>query len=268
MGMFLASWIVFSPYDKPMIFSSCCPPTQVKSRLAVSLAQCMVLAVSHKQCGASLVVDFIQMPCRSVCQASPPIHGCLPGIQYLMYTSGTTACPVTQTAPKLVAVPTDTVDSNIESLTKILGPCLLCSCRSLALTSDFSFDPSVVEMYLADACCMALLVLPHLSSSSKLLSRAVSTCCAYRISVLPATPSLLRIMAASHGHGGPWLRQFPSLRLLLVGGEPPPAMLEWARWFGVSGLQSTAMLDTLYTPAIFNLFGTISPPSLLAIYVL
>ncbi|XP_074922542.1 beta-alanine-activating enzyme isoform X5 [Chelonoidis abingdonii] len=142
-------------------------------------------------------------------------------LAYILRTSGTTGIP------KIVRVPHKCIVPNIlhlQSLFKITPHDML------FLASPLTFDPSVVELFVALTSGASLLIVPNpikmmpLKLSATLFHR-------HRVTVLQATPTFLR------GFGAQLIKSTvlstsTSLRVLALGGEAFPALNVLRSWKG------------------------------------
>uniref|UniRef100_A0A8C6EKH4 Beta-alanine-activating enzyme n=1 Tax=Microcebus murinus TaxID=30608 RepID=A0A8C6EKH4_MICMU len=142
-------------------------------------------------------------------------------LAYVLHTSGTTGIP------KIVRVPHECIIPNIQHFRILFD---ITQEDVLFLASPLTFDPSVVEIFLALSSGASLLIVP---TSVKMLPSklaAVLFSC-HRVTVLQATPTLLRrfgvqlikstILSAS-----------TSLRVLALGGEAFPSLTVLKSWRG------------------------------------
>ncbi|XP_058523250.1 beta-alanine-activating enzyme isoform X2 [Ochotona princeps] len=142
-------------------------------------------------------------------------------LAYVLHTSGTTG------TPRLVRVPHACVLPNIQHFRLLFD---VNKEDTLFLASPLTFDPSVVEMFVALSSGASLLIVPASVKMvpSKLAAALFSR---HRVTVLQATPTLLRrfgrqlltseVLSAS-----------TSLRVLALGGEPCPSLAALRSWRG------------------------------------
>ncbi|XP_048062357.1 beta-alanine-activating enzyme isoform X1 [Megalobrama amblycephala] len=155
-------------------------------------------------------------------------------LAYVLHTSGTTG------RPKIVKVPHRCIMPNIKHLRSVFK---MTAEDVVFLSSPLTFDPSVVEMFLALSSGACLLIVP---SAVKKMPRRLARVLFKRntTTVLQATPTLVRrferrvlqeeVLSANS-----------SLRLLAFGGEPFPSLNLLKSWKqGGNGTH------------IFNLYGT------------
>uniref|UniRef100_A0A8C5Y9T3 Beta-alanine-activating enzyme n=1 Tax=Microcebus murinus TaxID=30608 RepID=A0A8C5Y9T3_MICMU len=165
-------------------------------------------------------------------------------LAYVLHTSGTTGIP------KIVRVPHECIIPNIQHFRILFD---ITQEDVLFLASPLTFDPSVVEIFLALSSGASLLIVP---TSVKMLPSklaAVLFSC-HRVTVLQATPTLLRrfgvqlikstILSAS-----------TSLRVLALGGEAFPSLTVLKSWrgegnetqiFNVYGITEVSSWATFY----------------------
>ncbi|XP_038254643.1 beta-alanine-activating enzyme isoform X2 [Dermochelys coriacea] len=141
-------------------------------------------------------------------------------LAYILHTSGTTGIP------KIVRVPHKCIVPNIlhlQSLFKITPDDIL------FMASPLTFDPSVVELFIALISGASLLIVPNpikmmpLKLSAALFHR-------HRVTVLQATPTFLRRFGAQLK--STVLSASTSLRVLALGGEAFPALNVLRSWKG------------------------------------
>ncbi|XP_074848914.1 beta-alanine-activating enzyme isoform X3 [Carettochelys insculpta] len=142
-------------------------------------------------------------------------------VAYILHTSGTTGIP------KIVRVPHQCIMPNIlhlQSLFKITPDDML------FMASPLTFDPSVVELFVALTSGASVLIVPNpikmmpLKLSAALFHR-------HRVTVLQVTPTFLR------GFGAQLIKSTvlsasTSLRILALGGEAFPALNVLRSWKG------------------------------------
>ncbi|XP_076873255.1 beta-alanine-activating enzyme isoform X2 [Brachyhypopomus gauderio] len=153
---------------------------------------------------------------------------------YVLHTSGTTGLP------KIVKVPHACIVPNIVHLRSLFQ---MNPDDVVFLASPLTFDPSVVEMFLALASGARLLVVP--SAIKRMPSRLARVLFKRnRTTVLQATPTLLRQF------GGRILEEEvlstgSSLRVLALGGEACPSQVVLRSWRQEGNMTN-----------IYNLYGT------------
>uniref|UniRef100_A0A3B3BVQ3 Aminoadipate-semialdehyde dehydrogenase n=1 Tax=Oryzias melastigma TaxID=30732 RepID=A0A3B3BVQ3_ORYME len=151
-------------------------------------------------CGASLL-------------ESGAAHG---ELAYVLHTSGTTG------PPKMVRVPHRCIVPNILHLRSLFQ---MSSSDVVFLASPLTFDPSVVDIFLALSSGAQLLIVPSLI---KKMPRRLAGLLfkEHKVTVLQVTPTLL-LSFGHHTLKEEVLSPSSSLRVLALGGEacPPPALL-------------------------------------------
>lgn len=161
---------------------------------------------------------------------------CLHPMAYAVLTSGSTG------QPKIVRVPHASVVSNIVSLIKI---CEVTSRDLIFLSSPPTFDPSVVDIFLAFATGASLLVTNNVvkASASNLLNVLFPPQSALGVTVLQMTPSVFNRWSETE------LKEIvlgsrTSLRALILGGEPFPSHSKVLRCTGAGN-----------ATRIYNIYG-------------
>nr|XP_033800622.1 beta-alanine-activating enzyme isoform X2 [Geotrypetes seraphini] len=154
-------------------------------------------------------------------------------LAYVLHTSGTTGIP------KIVRVPHICIVPNILHLRSVFS---VTQDDLLFLASPLTFDPSIIELFIALTSGACLLIVPHVirMMPEKLCDAIFHR---HKITVLQATPTFLRRF------GTPSIRSMilsssSSLRVLALGGEAFPAMNILRSW-REAGNQTQ----------IFNLYG-------------
>ncbi|XP_056620540.1 beta-alanine-activating enzyme isoform X2 [Triplophysa dalaica] len=140
-------------------------------------------------------------------------------VAYILHTSGTTGLP------KIVKVPHKCIVPNITHLRSVFK---MTAEDVVFLSSPLTFDPSVVEMFLALSSGACLLIVP---SAVKKMPRRLAHVLFKRntTTVLQATPTLVRRFGR-HVLQEEVLSADSSLRLLAFGGEPCPSLTLLKRW--------------------------------------
>ncbi|NXJ11866.1 ACSF4 enzyme, partial [Odontophorus gujanensis] len=140
-------------------------------------------------------------------------------IAYVLHTSGTTG------TPKIVRVPHACIVPNIQHLQSIFE---ITQDDVLFLASPLTFDPSVVELFIALTSGASILILP---SAVKMMPVELSAALFvhHHVTVLQATPTLLRRFGA-HIIKSTVLSANTSLRVLALGGEAFPVLNLWKSW--------------------------------------
>lgn len=142
-------------------------------------------------------------------------------LAYVLHTSGTTG------TPKIVRVPHACILPNIQHFRLLFD---VTKEDVLFLASPLTFDPSVVEIFVALSSGASLLIVP--ASVKVLPSRLAAVLFSrHRVTVLQATPTLLRRF------GSPLIKSVvlsasTSLRVLALGGEPFPSLTVLRSWRG------------------------------------
>ncbi|XP_069056937.1 beta-alanine-activating enzyme isoform X2 [Pleurodeles waltl] len=154
-------------------------------------------------------------------------------LAYVLHTSGTTG------TPKIVRVPHKCIIPNILHLRSIFN---ITEHDLLFLASPLTFDPSVIEMFVALTSGACLLIVPK---TIKMMPHKLCDTLfhSHKVTVLQATPTLLRTFG-SHYLRSAVLAASTSLRVLALGGETFPALSVLRKW-RAEGNQTI----------IFNLYG-------------
>ncbi|XP_025242415.1 beta-alanine-activating enzyme isoform X1 [Theropithecus gelada] len=165
-------------------------------------------------------------------------------LAYVLHTSGTTGIP------KIVRVPHECIVPNIQHFQVLFD---ITQEDVLFLASPLTFDPSVVEIFLALSSGASLLIIP---TSIKLLpSKLASVLFSHhRVTVLQATPTLLRRFG-SKLIKSTVLSATTSLRVLALGGEAFPSLTVLRSWRGEGNKTQ-----------IFNVYGITEVSSWATIY--
>ncbi|XP_011339696.1 beta-alanine-activating enzyme isoform X2 [Ooceraea biroi] len=132
---------------------------------------------------------------------------------YAIATSGSTG------TPKVVKVPHHCILPNIIDLKRILD---ITRCDKIAQLTNFTFDPSIVEIFLSLCCAATLFMIskPLRNEASRLLEKIFHA----HVTVLQITPSLLFHKWSTERLKVTILDKNSHLRVLLLGGEPFPKM--------------------------------------------
>ncbi|XP_010133244.1 PREDICTED: acyl-CoA synthetase family member 4 [Buceros rhinoceros silvestris] len=140
-------------------------------------------------------------------------------LAYILHTSGTTGIP------KIVRVPHQCIVPNIQHLKSIFE---ITQDDMLFLASPLTFDPSVVELFVALTSGASILVVPN---TIKMMPVELSAAlfCRQHVTVLQATPTLLRRFGA-HIIKATVLSPNTSLRVLALGGEAFPVLNLLKSW--------------------------------------
>ncbi|XP_015717711.1 beta-alanine-activating enzyme isoform X1 [Coturnix japonica] len=154
-------------------------------------------------------------------------------LAYVLHTSGTTG------TPKIVRVPHTCIVLNIQHLKSIFE---ITQDDVLFLASPLTFDPSVVELFIALTSGASILIVPN---AVKMMPVELSTALFnhHHVTVLQATPTLFRRFGA-HIIKSTVLSADTSLRVLALGGEAFPVLNLWKSWKHKDNKTS-----------IFNLYG-------------
>ncbi|XP_075608235.1 beta-alanine-activating enzyme isoform X4 [Balearica regulorum gibbericeps] len=154
-------------------------------------------------------------------------------LAYILHTSGTTGIP------KIVRVPHKCIVPNIQHLKSIFE---ITQDDMLFLASPLTFDPSVVELFIALTSGASILVVPN---TIKMMPVELSAALFHHhhVTVLQATPTLLRRFGA-HIIKSTVLSANTSLRVLALGGEAFPVLNLLKSWKHKENKTS-----------IFNLYG-------------
>lgn len=165
-------------------------------------------------------------------------------LAYVLHTSGTTG------TPKIVRVPHACIVPNIQHFRVLFE---ITQEDVLFLASPLTFDPSVVEIFVALSSGASLLIVP---TSVKVLPSklAVVLFSRHRVTILQATPTLLRRFG-SQLIKSTVLSASTSLRVLALGGEAFPSLTVLKGWrevgnrtqiFNVYGITEVSSWATFY----------------------
>ncbi|XP_075422266.1 beta-alanine-activating enzyme isoform X2 [Ascaphus truei] len=154
-------------------------------------------------------------------------------LAYVLHTSGTTG------VPKIVSVPHQCIVPNIHHLRSIFS---ITPDDLVFLASPLTFDPSVIELFLALSSGASLLVVPN---TIKMMPHRLCDLLfhQHRVTVLQVTPTFLRRFGSCSIRSSVLSRE-TSLRVLALGGEPFPAVSTVRSW-----------RETGNKTHIFNLYG-------------
>ncbi|XP_045387624.1 beta-alanine-activating enzyme isoform X3 [Lemur catta] len=165
-------------------------------------------------------------------------------LAYVLHTSGTTGIP------KIVRVPHECIVPNIQHFRILFN---ITQEDVLFLASPLTFDPSVVEIFLALSSGASLLIVP--TSVRMLPSKLAAVLFSHhRVTVLQATPTLLRRFGAQLIKSTV-LSASTSLRVLALGGEAFPSLTVLKSWrgegnktqiFNVYGITEVSSWATFY----------------------
>ncbi|XP_045853694.1 beta-alanine-activating enzyme isoform X2 [Meles meles] len=154
-------------------------------------------------------------------------------LAYVLHTSGTTGIP------KIVRVPHACIVPNIQHFRVLFE---VTQEDVLFLASPLTFDPSVVEIFVALSSGACLLIVP--TSVKVLPSKLAAVLFSHhRVTILQATPTLLRRFG-SQLIKSTVLSASTSLRVLALGGEAFPLLTVLKSWRGVDNKTQ-----------IFNIYG-------------
>ncbi|XP_070119878.1 beta-alanine-activating enzyme isoform X5 [Equus caballus] len=154
-------------------------------------------------------------------------------LAYVLHTSGTTG------KPKIVRVPHACIVPNIQHFRVLFE---ITQDDVLFLASPLTFDPSVVEIFVALSSGASLLIVP--TSVKVIPSKLAAVLFSHhRVTVLQATPTLLRRFG-SQLIKSTVLSTSTSLRVLALGGEAFPSLTVLKSWRGVGNKTQ-----------IFNIYG-------------
>ncbi|XP_044538162.1 beta-alanine-activating enzyme isoform X1 [Gracilinanus agilis] len=165
-------------------------------------------------------------------------------LAYVLHTSGTTGIP------KIVRVPHSCIVPNIQHLQTLFE---ISQEDILFMASPLTFDPSVVEIFLALTSGASLLIVPN---AVKMLPSKLATVLFnhHRVTVLQATPTLLRRFGSQLIKSSV-LSATTSLRVLALGGEAFPSLSVLRSWreegnktqvFNVYGITEVSSWATCY----------------------
>ncbi|NXU53145.1 ACSF4 enzyme, partial [Turnix velox] len=187
-------------------------------------------ATGNSQPGDTLYSDQIEVkPSERECVDLSQKHS----LAYILHTSGTTG------TPKIVRVPHKCIVPNIQHLKSLFE---ITPDDLLFLASPLTFDPSVVELFMALTSGASLLIVPNTIKMMPVeLSAALFN--HHHVTVLQATPTLLRRFGADVIKSTV-LSANTSLRVLALGGEAFPALTLLKSW-----------KDEENKTSIFNLYG-------------
>ncbi|XP_013066099.2 beta-alanine-activating enzyme-like isoform X2 [Biomphalaria glabrata] len=154
-------------------------------------------------------------------------------LAYCITTSGTTGLP------KVIKVSHSSIVPNILHLRDILK---LSPEDKVLLTSPLTFDPSIVDIFCTLSCGACLVIVPtELKHNPDQFLKTIHH--RHKISVLQATPSLMRTLSPSRLQTTLLGSELP-LRVLALGGEKFPEFSELMTW--ISKDNKTTQLYNLY----------------------
>ncbi|CAL1277471.1 unnamed protein product [Larinioides sclopetarius] len=139
-------------------------------------------------------------------------------LAYIIQTSGTTG------EPKIIQVPHQCIVPNILDLRQKFN---ISSKDVLMLCSPLTFDPSIIEIFLAVSagCTLVIVPTPLKSIPKKLIEVIINS----NVSVLQATPTLIQSLGEDFIKDV-LLSENSNLRILAFGGEPCPSIDKIKRW--------------------------------------
>ncbi|KAM9678464.1 beta-alanine-activating enzyme isoform 3-T5 [Trichechus inunguis] len=165
-------------------------------------------------------------------------------LAYVLHTSGTTGIP------KIVRVPHACIVPNIQHFRMLFE---ITQEDVLFLASPLTFDPSVVEIFVALSSGASLLVVP--TSVKVLPSKLAAVLFSHhRVTVLQATPTLLKRFGSQLIKSAV-LSASTSLRVLALGGEAFPSLTVLKNWRGEGNKTQ-----------IFNIYGITEVSSWATVY--
>ncbi|NXN08898.1 ACSF4 enzyme, partial [Indicator maculatus] len=154
-------------------------------------------------------------------------------LAYILHTSGTTGIP------KIVRVPHKCILPNIQHLQSLFE---VTQDDVLFLASPLTFDPSVVELFVALTSGASILIVPN-TIKMRPVELSAALFHHHHVTVLQATPTLLRRFGA-HIIKSTVLSANTSLRVLALGGEAFPTLNLLRSWKHKDNRTS-----------VFNLYG-------------
>ncbi|XP_051894346.1 beta-alanine-activating enzyme isoform X2 [Pristis pectinata] len=144
---------------------------------------------------------------------------CCGFLAYILQTSGTTG------APKIVRVPHQCIVPNIQHLMSIFD---ISSDDVVFMASPLTFDPSIIEIFMALCSGATLLIVPPvIKMMPKRLTEVLFS--HHKVSVMQATPTLIKSFG-SKVLTSVVLSANSSLRVLALGGEPFPSLHVLKNW--------------------------------------
>ncbi|XP_055949086.1 beta-alanine-activating enzyme-like isoform X2 [Argiope bruennichi] len=153
-------------------------------------------------------------------------------LAYVIQTSGTTG------EPKIIQVPHNCIVPNVLDLKRKFN---ITSEDRVMLCSPLTFDPSIIEIFLAVSAGCTLIIIPNqLKSIPRKLSEVIINS---KVTVLQATPTLIQSLGDDFIKGV-LLSENSNLRILAFGGEPCPSIDKIKRWKAKNNKTK-----------IFNLYG-------------
>ncbi|XP_069677713.1 beta-alanine-activating enzyme isoform X2 [Periplaneta americana] len=174
-------------------------------------------------------------------------------LAYAIQTSGTTG------QPKIVKVPHKCIVPNIQHLQSVLS---VTTNDVIFLAAPSTFDPSIVEMFLAFSTGAVLLIVPRiLKSSPNILLKKLFCDAKYNVTVLEATPSFVMRWPTDVIQNTLFC-EGSSLRVILLGGEQCPSLQILRRWklkgnntdvFNIYGITEVSCWATIHKVEIPNI---------------
>ncbi|GBM72873.1 Beta-alanine-activating enzyme [Araneus ventricosus] len=139
-------------------------------------------------------------------------------LAYVIQTSGTTG------EPKIIQVPCQCIVPNVLDLKQKFN---ISSEDVLMLCSPLTFDPSIIEIFLAVSAGCTLVIVPNQLKSipKKFIEVIINS----KVTVLQATPTLIQSLGEDFIKDA-LLSESSSLRILAFGGEPCPSIDKIKRW--------------------------------------
>uniref|UniRef100_F6W7A3 Beta-alanine-activating enzyme n=1 Tax=Ornithorhynchus anatinus TaxID=9258 RepID=F6W7A3_ORNAN len=198
-----------------------------------------------EECAEEKTRDAGSFPNGSGGDPGASVDAGAPGrLAYVLHTSGTTG------VPKIVRVPHRCITPNIQHFRAIFR---VRPDDVLFMASPLTFDPSVVDLFVALTSGASLLMVPD---AVKMVPSQLAAALFHRhgVTVLQATPTLLRrfgarlLKSTALSAGSP-------LRVLALGGEPFPALATFRSWraegngtqvFNVYGVTEVSSWATCY----------------------
>ncbi|NWR29938.1 ACSF4 enzyme, partial [Tachuris rubrigastra] len=212
------------------LFQTSLSNTDLNSQVDDMKSKCELFkAVSNSQSEYTVCPDQTKV---KTSEGSMNVHQ-KDSLAYVLHTSGTTGIP------KIVRVPHKCIVPNIQHLKSIFE---ITQEDVLFLASPLTFDPSVVELFVALTSGASILIVP---STIKMMPVELSAALFYHhhVTVLQATPTLLRRFGARIIKSMV-LSANTSLRVLALGGEAFPVLSLLKSWKHEENKTS-----------IFNLYG-------------
>ena len=159
---------------------------------------------------------------------------------YVLSTSGTTG------DPKMVFVPHQCILSNIQHLRQVF---MISTKDKVAMCSPLTFDPSIVEIFLALSCGATLVIVSNsikCKPSTLLKTLFISS----KVSVMQCTPTLFNRFPIEEIQSVIFA-EISSLRLIAFGGESCPSCSTIKNWLGSHYTNSFEKKELKF----FNIYG-------------